>query len=71
VILPVLFDAFFVMVGTVAGWRLVKTVRGGTAIYQGKPFARTESAAAFWSITALNIALLLGSIYGVAISLGL
>lgn len=67
----VLFDAFFVAVAAIAGWRLIKTARVGTAVYQGAAFDRRASPVAFWSITALNVALVLGAIYGIAAGVGL
>jgi hypothetical protein len=67
----VLLDAFFVMVAAVAGWKLIRTARIGTATYQGKPFARSETPTAFWFITALNVALVLGALYGIAVGLSL
>ncbi len=65
------FDIIFVLVGAWAALRLVKTARSGSATYQRAQFARTESPAAFWSVTALNVALIAGAIYGVAVGAGL
>ena len=67
----ILFDIFFVVVGAWAVLRLIKTARSGAATYQRAQFARTDSPAAFWSVTVLNVALVAGAIYGIAIGTGL
>lgn len=67
----ILFDIFFAVVGTWAMLRLVKTARSGAVTYQRAQFARTDSPAAFWSVTALNVALVAGAIYGIAVGAGL
>lgn len=62
-----LFDVFFVFMG---GWgvlRLLNTIRTKSVVWQSSRFTRSDSEAAFWSVTAFNIALVAGSIYFIAI----
>lgn len=61
----VLFDAFFVIMGGWAAMRLINTARTGTVVWQRARFSRSDSLAAYLSVTAFNIAMVIGAIYGI------
>ena len=64
-IAPVLFDAFFAVMAGWAVMRLVDTARTGTVAWQRARFSRSDSLAAYLSVTAFNIAVVVGAIYGI------
>lgn len=70
-IFVILFDAFFTAAAIWAAWRLVETARTDAVTWRRTKFARSESSAAFWSVTIFNVAVIAGAIYGIALGFGL
>lgn len=66
-IFTVLFDLFFAAVGIFASWRLVDALRTRQVRYQTGQFSRTAAPVTYWIVSIFYAALVVGSIYGVAV----
>ena len=66
-----LFDAFFVAGGAFAATRCVQALLSGVAQYQTGRFSRNENPATFWIVVVGYLALVFGSVYGMAVGAGL